>query len=153
AARATGTVALQGTTTATASAGVASFSNLSYPVAETMTIVFSSGALSNATSAGVAVGPGTFAKLQLLTPGETAAPGTANGKTGNAASQTAGSSFAVTVNAVDTNWNVVGTNDTVAISSSDANAALPANAALVGGSQTFLVSFKTAGSNTISASD
>ena len=44
----------------------------------------------------------------------------------------------VTVNAVDANWNLVNTaSDTVGITSSDANAALPANAALSGGTQSF----------------
>src|SRR5207249_692643 len=133
--RGTGTSALQGTTTATASGGVASFANLSYAVVETITIVFSSGGLSSATSSNVVVGPGAFAKLQLLVPGETAAPGTANGKTGTPLTQTAGTSFNVTVNAVDSNWNVVSTNDTIAISSSDGAASLPANAALVSGTK------------------
>ena len=41
-----------------------------------------------------------------------------------ASAQTAGSSFTVTVNAVDTNWNVVSSTDTVAITSSDSNATL-----------------------------
>ena len=39
-------------------------------------------------------------------PGETAAPGTTNGKTGTPNAQTAGNSFTVTVNAVDANWNL-----------------------------------------------
>ncbi len=82
------------------------------------------------TSSAVAVGVGAFVKLQLLLPGETAAPGTASGKTGTPAAQTAGTVYSVTVNAVDANWNLIDINDTVAISSSDANASLPANAAL-----------------------
>src|SRR5258708_8317292 len=45
--RGSGSGTLQGTTTATASAGVAGFANLSYPVAETMTVIFSSRTLSN----------------------------------------------------------------------------------------------------------
>src|SRR5207247_9364463 len=85
--------------------------------------------------------------------GETAAPGTASGKSGTPAEQTAGTAFAVTVNAVDANWNLVNTNDTVAITSSDANAALPSNAPLVNGSRSFNVTLKTAGSATVTASD
>ena len=69
-------------------------------------------------------------KLQVLLPGETAAPGTASGKTGTPTAQTAGTAYSVTVNAVDANWNLIDTNDTVGITSSDANASLPANAAL-----------------------
>src|SRR5205085_407506 len=53
----------------------------------------------------------------------------------------------------DALWNVVSTNDTVAISSTDANAALPPNSTLVGGTKTFSVNLKTAGSATITASD
>src|SRR5207244_324328 len=99
--------------------------------------VFTSPALSGTTSSNVMVSSGAFAKLQLLVPGETAAPGTANGKTGTPLAQTAGTAFNVTVNAVDANWNVVNTNDMIAISSSDANASLPANTALVGGTKSF----------------
>ena len=73
---------------------------------------------------------GAFAKLQLLAPGESAAPGTSIGKTGTPSAQTAGTAFNVTVRAVDANWNLVSTNDTVAITSTDANATLPGNAAV-----------------------
>src|SRR5439155_14030987 len=59
------------------------------------------------TSPAITVSPGAFVKLQLLLPGETAAPGTGAGKTGLPAAQTAGGSYSVTVNAVDANWNVV----------------------------------------------
>src|SRR5436853_5046429 len=65
------------------------------------------------------------------------------GKTGTPSAVTAGAGFTVTVNAVDANWNLISTNDTVSIASSDANAALPANAALAGGTQTFTVTLKT----------
>src|SRR5207249_2788360 len=84
---------------------------------------------------------------------ETAAPGTVTGKSGAPTAETAGTAFNVTVNAVDANWNVVSTNDTVAITSSDTNAALPANAALVSGSKSFSVTLKTVGSATVGASD
>src|SRR5207237_7771214 len=59
------------------------------------------------TSPSTIVNPGSFVKLLLLVPGETAAPGTANGKTGTPTSRTAGTAFNVTVIAVDANWNVV----------------------------------------------
>ena len=86
-------------------------------------------------------------------PGETAAPGTTTGKTGTPNAQIAGTAFNVTVNAVDANWNLISTNDTVKITSSDANATLPANAALVGGTKSFSVTLRTVGSSTITASD
>src|SRR5207245_9669364 len=105
------------------------------------------------TSPAIQVNAGAFAKLQLLAPGETATPGTTNGKTGTPSGQNAGSPFSVLVNAVDANWNLISTNDTVAITSTDTNAALPANAALVSGTRTFSVTAKTAGSRTVTASD
>src|SRR5262249_44797755 len=116
ASRVAGTSTLQGTTALTAVNGLVIFTNLSYQLAETMSIGFASGALTGATSSNVVGGAGSFAKLQLLAPGEIAAPGTATGKSGQVSSQTAGSAFNVTVNAVDTYWNVVNTNDVIAIS-------------------------------------
>jgi hypothetical protein len=112
------------------------------------------GAKTANTSAPITVSGGTFTKLQLLVPGETAAPGTARGKTGTPAVQTAGTALTVTVNAVDANWNLVNTvTDNIGITSSDANAALPSNAALVGGTKSFSVTLKTAGTATITARD
>src|SRR5439155_21266217 len=58
------------------------------------------------TSSSITVSVGAFVKLQLLVPGETAAAGTAAGKTGTPTAQSAGVAFNVTVNAVDTNWNL-----------------------------------------------
>src|SRR4051794_1581247 len=105
------------------------------------------------TSPSTTINAGAFSKLQLLMPGETAAPGTGTGKTGAPSAQTAGSSFSVSVNAVDANWNLVSATDTIAVTSSDFNAALPANAALVAGTKTFSVTAKTAGSKTFTATD
>ena len=106
------------------------------------------------TSAATTVNPGAFTKLQILLPGETAAPGTATGKTGTPTARTAGTAFNVTVNAVDANWNLVGSvADTARITSSDVNAQLPANAALAAGTQTFAVTLLTAGSRTVTATD
>src|SRR5205807_6309698 len=80
------------------------------------------------TSASIPVVVGAFTKLQILAPGETAAPGTPSGKTGSASAQTAGSAFSVTVNAVDANWNLMtNATDTIGITSSDNNAVLPAS--------------------------
>jgi hypothetical protein len=104
------------------------------------------------TSAAITV-VGTFTKLQVLVPGETAAPGTTSGKTGTPTAQTAGTAFTITVNAVDANWNVVSSTHTVGITSSDAGATLPANAALVAGTRTFSVTLNTAGSRTVTATD
>src|SRR5439155_1412829 len=66
----------------------------------------------------------------------------------------AGTAFTATVNAVDANWNLL-TNitDTVGLTSSDTNAALPGSAALLAGSKTFSLTLKSAGSATVTASD
>ena len=97
---------------------------------------------------------GAFVKLQILVPGETAAPGTATGKTGTPTARTSGTAFNVKVNAVDANWNVISTlTDVVGITSTDGNAILPSNAALVSGTMTFSVTLKTAGTPTITATD
>src|SRR5215471_4194175 len=50
-----------------------------------------------------------LSQLQVLLPGESAAPGTASGKTGTPRPQTAGIPFLVTVNACDASWAVVST--------------------------------------------
>src|SRR5436309_14399986 len=47
-----------------------------------------------------------FAKLQLLVPGETAAPWTTSGVTGTPTAQTAGTPVTVTVNATEASWEV-----------------------------------------------
>ncbi len=99
------------------------------------------------------IGAGAINKLQVLMPNETAVPGTSTGKTGTPTTQTAGNAVSVTVKSVDQYWNVVSSTQTIAITSSDANATLPANAALVAGSQTFSLTFKTAGSYTATATD
>jgi hypothetical protein len=104
------------------------------------------------TSAAIIVN-GAFAKLQVIVPGETAAPNTTTGKTGTPNAQTAGVAFTVTVNAVDANWNVVSSTHTVGITSSDSAATLPASAALVGGTKTFSITLNTAGSRTVTATD
>ena len=52
---------------------------------------------------------GPFSRLQVLLPGETAAPGTSSGKTGSPAAQTAGIPFYVTVRACDSSWELVPT--------------------------------------------
>lgn len=94
-----------------------------------------------------------FVKLQVLMPGETAAPNTPSGKTGTPTDQFAGVPFNVTVNAVDQFWNVVPSSDTINITSSDTTATLPADATLASGSRTFAVTLNTSGSWTVTATD
>jgi hypothetical protein len=106
------------------------------------------------TSSPLILNPGAFSRLQLLTPGEQAAPGTASGKTGLPFIQTSGVAFNVTVNGVDSSWNVVNTNDTIRITSSDPTAVLPVNAALAAGSRSFSVTLVSIGNNvTVTASN
>src|SRR5262249_30907316 len=107
AARNAGSGTLQGTLSATAANGVATFANLSHNVANTINLTFSSSGLTNATSANISISPAAFSQLQLLVPGEAAAPGTASGKTGTPSAQSVGTGFGVTVNAVDPFWNLV----------------------------------------------
>jgi hypothetical protein len=95
-----------------------------------------------------------FARLQVLLPGETAAPGTSSGKTGTPTSPTAGIPFSVTVNACDASWNVVpAVTHTIRILSSDASASLPAAAQLVNGTGSFPVILNAGGTFTIYAHD
>src|SRR5439155_2729798 len=134
--------------------GVATFTNLSYNLAQTITMNFTAGGLTSATSSSTVVTPGAFAKLQLLVPGETAAPGTISGKTGTPTATTAGTAFSVTVRAVDAGWNLINSaSDIVNVSSTDSNAGLPANTALVSGTRTLSVTLKTAGTPTLTVSD
>ena len=121
--------------------------------AETTAITATDGTLTGVASSGLTVNVGIFNKLQVLMPGETAAPGTTTGKTGTASGQTAGVAFSVTVNAVDANFNLISTNDTVHFTSTDANATLPANGALSLGTLSSNVTFKTSGSQTVTVSD
>src|SRR5207247_6482203 len=103
----------------------------------------------------IAVNAGAFVKMQLLVPGETAAPGTATGKTGSPTNQIAGAAFTLTVNAVDANWNLVSSApaNTIGITTTDPNDTHPANAALASGSRAFSVTFKTVGSWTVTATN
>src|SRR5207302_5471570 len=110
--------------------------------------------LTNATSANIIVSPAAFTQLQLLVPGETAAPGTLSGKTGTPNSQFMGIGFGVTVNAVDTYWNLVNTvTDTVGLTSTDASATLPSAALLSAGTTNLIVYFNGNGSFTLTAAD
>jgi len=157
--RNTGSGTLGGTVSGTILAGTSSvtISGVTYTKAESgvsLTATRTSGdSLTAGNSSSFTVNVGAFAKLQLLMPGETAAPGSTTGKTGTPTARAVGTAFNVTVNAVDANWNLLSTNDTVHITSSDGSAVLPSDAALSSGTGTFSVTFLTAGSKTVTASD
>jgi WD40 repeat protein len=70
------------------------------------------------------------------------------------ATASAGTSFSITVIALDaSNTVVVGYGGTVHLTSSDAQAALPADSTLVNGTKNFSVTLESAGSQTITATD
>src|SRR5207249_580928 len=129
-------------------AGTRTLSSFTFKTAGTRTITATDAAatLTANTSASVTVNAGAVTKLQILLPGEVAAPGTATGKTAAApTAQTAGTAIAsgIVVNAVDANWNLVSTATTnVTITSTDSNAtiaddngATPGNLSLVAGTR------------------
>lgn len=93
-------------------------------------------------------------RLQTLLPGELNAPNTPSGKSGTPDAQVAGVAFTVTVNIVDENWAIsTGGTDTISITCSDTNATLPSNNVLSNGTQTFSITMKTAGSQSVTATD
>src|SRR5262249_19288159 len=117
--------------------GTASFS-VTFKSAGNQTLTVSDvtdGSKTSNTSPAITVNAGAFAKMQILAPGEPAAPGTATGKSGTATAQAAGSGFTVTVNAVDGNWNVVNSApaNTISITTTDPNDTHPANNTLASG--------------------
>src|SRR5206468_4234131 len=119
-------------------AGTRTLSSFTFKTAATRTITATDAAavLAASTSANVTVNAGAVTKLQILLPGEVAAPGTATGKTAaTPTAQTAGTAIAsgIVVNAVDANWNVVGSATTdVTISTSDRKTAATPTAQAAG---------------------
>jgi len=99
----------------------------------------------------------TFSKLQVLLPGETNAPNTVSGKTGSPTpvALSTGSTVDVTINAVDSTFHIVtpAPADYIALTSTDATASLPSPAPLVNGTVTQQVTFNTAGTYTVTASN
>jgi copper(I)-binding protein len=95
--------------------------------------------------------------LQILLPGETAAPNTPSGKTGTPLAQSANVPFDVIVNSVDANWNVVsGSTDQIAFTSTSGDFYMvsdPEQPSLSGGTVTATVEFISGGSATITAND
>jgi hypothetical protein len=96
----------------------------------------------------------TATKLQVLLPGETAAPGTPTGKTGTPTAQIVATDVPVTVNAVTATWQRVnGVGDTILLTSTDETMVVPATTTLANGTGTFIVQFTQAGTFTISATN
>ncbi|HZV34067.1 MAG TPA: hypothetical protein VFB72_05775 [Verrucomicrobiae bacterium] len=93
-------------------------------------------------------------QLQVLLPGETAAPGTPSGKTGTPDPQSTSGPFQFTVNAVDQNWYPVpGVSDALSITSSDSTFTGPNAPVLTNGTAVFYGQFGQTGNWTITAGD
>lgn len=107
----------------------------------------------NGTSDPFTVHPGNFSRVQIVLPGEAAAPGSVNGVLGSPASQGADDAFVVDVYGTDDYWNPVPTMDTVRITSSDPAASTPVNATLNNGAAQATVRLSTVGTQTLSISD
>jgi len=96
----------------------------------------------------------SYTKLQVLLPGETAAPGTTSGKTGAPTAQTAGVPFTIRVRACDATWHTVTSiTHIVQVASTDVSASLPSPTQLVAGELQLTVTLNAGGSFTFSASD
>jgi hypothetical protein len=105
-------------------------------------------------SAATAQPPGPYSQLQILLPGETAAPETGTGKLGVPLDQTAGMPFQITVRACDADWNTVGSiSHVVEIASTDESASLPEPVSLVDGETVLTVALNAGGSFTVSVND
>jgi len=112
------------------------------------------GSINANTSSAVTIIGGTFAKVLVLAPGESPAPGTASGRTGTATDQSINYSFTVTVLATDQWWNPVGgATDVVRLTSNDPLATLPPDAAMVDGRADMVVRLATGGFQQITVSD
>lgn len=99
-------------------------------------------------------------RLQVLVPGENAAPGTIAGKTGTPHDQTMGIPFTVTVNVTGSGWSIGSSDpshrdDAITITTNAPNAVIspPGGRKLVGGTASFAVTFNLPGVYTITATD
>jgi hypothetical protein len=97
---------------------------------------------------------GAYARLVLIAPGETVAPGTAEGRTGTPTDQSINFAFNVTVYATDTWWNPVGIGgDVIRITSGDPLAELPPDTPMTNGRVDVPIRLSTGGFQQITASN
>ena len=99
------------------------------------------------------VHPGSFARVQVVVPGQTPLPGSVSGLSGSPASQGAGQSFVVDVYATDDYWNPVPSADNVRITSNDSAANTPLTGTMSNGYRQFSVQLGTVGTRTLSVAD
>lgn len=106
------------------------------------------------TSNSFVVNPGPVAKMFVYFPGMTPQGGTVTGFTGAPTDQQAGTTFNMTVRACDQYWNrVTGNNDTVALTSTDAFATMPAQITLVNGELVVPIKMYRSGYQRVTAHD
>ncbi len=109
------------------------------------------------TSESVTINPGPLTQIQIILPGEVAAPGKPNfdpsGVIGSPTNLTTGEIFTATMNAVDAYFNVIKTNqDSLAVTTTDP--AVPASdVVLTNGTDAHSMMFFSSGTQTISAVD
>lgn len=95
-----------------------------------------------------------YTQLQILLPGEAAAPGTGTGKLGAPSAQTVGVPFTILVRACDPSWNTVRQiSHTVSMSSSDPTAILAGTVRLADGEAVMTVTLNSEGHFTFTARD
>src|SRR3989339_824212 len=140
------------------SSGTNTFNVMFRTAGSSTTITASCTGLTLNQSPAITVNPNTAVKLQLLLPGEGAVAGMTTGtpgKTGSPSARTAGTAFNVTVNCVDSWWNIVtsAAQPEVIITTTDIYDTEPAASSLISSVKTFSVTLKTAGNTVISASD
>jgi hypothetical protein len=112
------------------------------------------GAVQAAFSRPVEIVGGAYERLLILAPGESQAPGTEFGRTGNATDQSINFAFTVEVFATDAWWNpVTGVNDVVRFTSSDGLAQLPPNTPMNDGHVSLPIRLSTGGFQQITASN
>jgi len=106
------------------------------------------------TSSPVLITGGSFARVLLLAPGESPAPGTVTGRGGTATDENINYGFTVTALATDQWWNPVGgATDVVHITSGDPLAQLPPDEAMVNGEADMTLRLSTGGFQQISVTD
>ena len=110
--------------------------------------------ITTGTSTAVDVTAGPYARILLLAPGQDFAPGTAEGRVGDATDQSISFAFTLTAFATDQWFNPVGgATDRVALSSTDPLAQLPAATAMVDGQADLVVRMATGGFQQFTASN
>ena len=106
------------------------------------------------TSSQVFVTGGPYSRIVLLCPGQTIAPGTAEGRSGAATDQSINYAFNLTIYATDQWYNPVGgVTDVIRITSGDPLAQLPPNEAMVDGVAQMAMRLSTGGFQQITAAN